>query len=273
MQTDASGSTAEETDPESLVYQILLENQLGRTLAVIPLADQLARVSRPFTKPARTAYSLAYHSRVMSLRKSIGVIGSWISSFDETSDPDAPDRLRICRDLIVEYGTELCSLSNAFIHEVTDRIMPNATDPEIIEENARYLKLQGDFYRYLAEFDKERRSDLIDKALESYGAAAAAIGEPSEPDPAKRRAEPDGPYPPADLLRGRIALGRALCLGDIGGETEKAREAAQAGLDSLSVPKEEKLRHCAPNEEIDLETVRRLLADNVTRWQGRPAPQ
>lgn len=92
---------------------------------------------------------------------------------------------------------ELVNLCKDMLNLITKHLLPRAKKAGAVESEVFYLKLQGDYFRYVAEVGEgERLEKATERALDSYNKAI-------------ERAE-EGPLSPADPTRLALLLNFAV---------------------------------------------------------------
>lgn len=133
-------------------------------------------------------------------------------------------------------------------------IPTNATSKEDVEEAVFYLKMKGDYYRYMAEVDptyKEKDTD------DGYGLRAVeAYREASE---AAEKALPE-----THPTRLGLALNRSVCWYEIQKQPKQACTIAKDAFDQAI----QKLDTLSDDTYKDSTLIMQLLRDNLTLWQS-----
>jgi len=113
------------------------------------------------------------------------------------------------------------------------------------ESSVFYLKMIGDYYRYLAEFASADGNDK--KAAQYYGQAM---------DIAKDKLEPTDP------IRLGLALNYSVCFYEILKDKKKACDLAKSAFDQAI----SKLDQLSEESYKDSTLIMQLLRDNLTLW-------
>jgi 14-3-3 protein epsilon len=114
------------------------------------------------------------------------------------------------------------------------------------ETEVFYLKMSGDYYRYLAEF-RTTNEDYKDKSKEYYGKALAVATEN---------------LPETHPTRLGLALNFSVCYYEILKQPDKACELAKKSFDAAI----EKLDTLNDASYKDSTLIMQLLRDNLTLW-------
>lgn len=153
-------------------------------------------------------------------------------------------------------------------HETHQRVVPAKKDAkrknplltsrdESVETLVFYLKMCGDYYRYLAEFDLENKSAHADKSGEHYEEALCCA---------------NSCLSPTHPTRLGLSLNMSVCYYEIKGETEKACELANKAFNAAI----SKLDSLNDTNYKDSTLIMQLLRDNLTIWKKdnpKDAPQ
>lgn len=177
--------------------------------------------------------SVAYKNVVGSRR------ASWRTIQNEASAEDSEGLMKTYRKQIEH---ELDSICKEVIDLLKDHLIPNVKDKKD-ESEVFYLKMAGDYYRYLAEFDPENgkhASDFYQQAL----------------DLAKEHLHETHP------TRLGLALNFSVCYYEILKNPSKACTLAKEAFDEAI----QKLDSLDDASYKDSTLIMQLLRDNLTLW-------
>jgi tetratricopeptide (TPR) repeat protein len=150
-------------------------------------------------------------------------------------------------DLIADYKkkveTELSSICKEVLSLLEDKLLKNSGRTS--ESSVFYLKMIGDYYRYLAEFASADGNDK--KAAQYYGQAM---------DIAKDKLDPTDP------IRLGLALNYSVCFYEILKDKKKACDLAKSAFDQAI----SKLDQLSEESYKDSTLIMQLLRDNLTLW-------
>eukprot|EP00465_Bigelowiella_longifila_P015201 CAMPEP_0185273128 /NCGR_PEP_ID=MMETSP1359-20130426/48806_1 /TAXON_ID=552665 /ORGANISM="Bigelowiella longifila, Strain CCMP242" /LENGTH=270 /DNA_ID=CAMNT_0027865633 /DNA_START=14 /DNA_END=826 /DNA_ORIENTATION=+ len=156
-------------------------------------------------------------------------------------------------NVIAKETTDICKevlevLENQLIPKA-DQLRKEETDEskmyQKVEASIFYLKMAGDYYRYLAEIDKENGYDEKAKDLYLKGSALA-----------------EDNLAPTDPIRLGLALNLSVCYYEIlNNKKEACRLAKKAFDDAIS-----KLDRLEEAQYKDATLIMQLLRDNLTLW-------
>jgi len=128
--------------------------------------------------------------------------------------------------------------------------IPSGDEESHVEEAVFYLKMKGDYYRYMAEVDKTFK----DASGKTFGDQAAEAYEE-----AQEKAEKLNATHPTRL---GLALNQSVCYFEIKGDNNKACECAKKAFDQAI----QKLDTLNDETYKDSTLIMQLLRDNLTLW-------
>jgi len=182
----------------------------------------------------RNLLSVAYKNVVGARR------ASWRTINSETQ-PDS-DEKELMQTYRTEIEKELGSICGEVLGLLKDHLVPSVADKKD-ESEVFYLKMAGDYYRYLAEFDSERGKD----AAEHYKKALnIAKGNLHETHP----------------TRLGLALNFSVCHYEILKDPHTACKLAKEAFDEAI----QKLDSLDDASYKDSTLIMQLLRDNLTLW-------
>lgn len=140
--------------------------------------------------------------------------------------------------------------------EIPPESAEKTPDQEKVQEKAIfYLKMKGDYYRYMAEVSPGEWRDISTGEDTSYGAQASSAYEA-----AFKRAETH--LAETHPTRLGLALNRSVCFYEIQREPKKACKVAKAAFDQAI----QKLDTLNDDTYKDSTLIMQLLRDNLTLW-------
>jgi len=149
--------------------------------------------------------------------------------------------------LVIEYKkqveTELRNICKDVLDLLENVLVKNTTAED--ESRVFYLKMTGDYYRYLAEFITTEKYDL--KAADNYQKALEI---------AEKKLQPTHP------IRLGLALNYSVCYYEILKDKKKACELAKKAFDE-AISKLDKLDETSYKDST---LIMQLLRDNLTLW-------
>ena len=140
---------------------------------------------------------------------------------------------------------ELKGICDDVLETLDNHLIPNSVNDE---SKVFYLKMKGDYYRYLAEFQSsEGRQDAADNALLAYK-AATEIAEDS--------------LDPTHPIRLGLALNFSVFYYEIMAAPERACQLAKKAFDDAI----QELDSLSEESYKDSTLIMQLLRDNLTLW-------
>ncbi|KAJ2442069.1 hypothetical protein IWW46_003202, partial [Coemansia sp. RSA 2440] len=140
---------------------------------------------------------------------------------------------------------ELADICRDILAVLDDHLLPRATSGE---SKVFYLKMKGDYYRYIAEFEStDQRKDASDQSLEAYKLAT----ETATTD-----------LPPTHPIRLGLALNFSVFYYEILNSPEKACHLAKQAFDDAIA----ELDSLSEDSYKDSTLIMQLLRDNLTLW-------
>lgn len=122
--------------------------------------------SQDLTVEERNLLSVAYKNVIGAKRAAWRIVSS-IEHKEETRGKD--DRAQLSRGYKTKIETDLECTCQSILRLLDSRLVPGATDPE---RKVFYLKMKGDYHRYLAEFKiSTARKVEAENTLNAYKAA------------------------------------------------------------------------------------------------------
>lgn len=185
----------------------------------------------------RNLLSVAYKNVVGARRSSWRVI----SSIEAKSDPTKQTIANQYRNKIEE---ELKSICNEVLALLDDHLITKASTPE---SKVFYLKMKGDYYRYLAEVAGDAKASIVEESKLAYeGAFDISKGEMA----------------PTHPIRLGLALNFSVFYYEISNSPEAACQLAKQAFDDAIAELD------TLNEESykDSTLIMQLLRDNLTLW-------
>ncbi|XP_066530238.1 14-3-3 protein zeta/delta [Hoplias malabaricus] len=187
----------------------------------------------------RNLLSVAYKNVVGARRSSWRVI----SSIEQKTD--ASEKQQMAKEYREKIEKELKSICNDVL-DLLDKFLIPASAPA--ESQVFYLKMKGDYYRYLAEVATgDEKKDIIGKSELAYQGAF---------DISKESMQPTHP------IRLGLALNFSVFFYEILNSPEKACELAKKAFDDAIA----ELDQLTEESYKDSTLIMQLLRDNLTLW-------
>lgn len=202
---------------------------------VYALVNWVASNDTDLSVEERNLFSVAYKNVVGARRASWRTLQSDEGKFD---------------DLLADYRKRIEAELSATCKEVLSLLEDKLLKGSVRSADASvfYLKMAGDYYRYLAEFTPSEEG-YDKKSAHFYGQAF---------DIAKEKLEPTDP------VRLGLALNYSVCYYEILKDKKKACELAKSAFDAAI----SKLDTLGDDSYKDSTLIMQLLRDNLTLWQS-----
>eukprot|EP00037_Helgoeca_nana_P038232 m.19484 g.19484 ORF g.19484 m.19484 type:complete len:246 (-) comp9967_c0_seq1:159-896(-) len=223
---------------DEAVSQAKLAEQAERYDDMAASMKTVTEMQSELSNEERNLLSVAYKNVVGARRSSWRVI----SSIESKSDPSKQGIAMTYRMKIEEELKEIC---NQVLALLDGHLVPKASTPE---SKVFYLKMKGDYYRYLAEVaDADSRQATVDKSKAAYEGAF---------DISKTEMAPTHP------IRLGLALNFSVFYYEINNAPAEACALAKAAFDDAIAELD------TLNEESykDSTLIMQLLRDNLTLW-------
>jgi 14-3-3 protein beta/theta/zeta len=187
----------------------------------------------------RNLLSVAYKNVVGARRSSWRVV----SSIEQKADKDS-NKEKISKQYRIKIEEELKNICEQVLDLLDNHLISKASNPE---SKVFYLKMKGDYYRYLAEVAGDQRANIVEESKRAYeGAFDISKGE----------------MPPTHPIRLGLALNFSVFYYEISGSPEAACQLAKQAFDDAIAELD------TLNEESykDSTLIMQLLRDNLTLW-------
>jgi len=212
------------------------------------LVQKKKEASKPLEVEERNMLSVAYKNVVGQRRASWRTLkANEEENVEDNNEPKMQEYRRKYKEVVEQELEDKCNevLNLLENHLIDSELDIEASDPETVETQVFYLKMSGDYYRYLAEFSekeihKEQAEKMYSKAL----------------DQAKKMLAPTHP------TRLGLALNASVCYYEIMKKPKKACELAKAAFDEAI----QKLDSLSDSTYKDSTLIMQLLRDNLTIW-------
>ncbi|KAI3504960.1 hypothetical protein L1887_26782 [Cichorium endivia] len=230
---------------EQYVYLAKLAEQAERYEEMVKFMEKLVVGLTPvseLTVEERNLLSVAYKNVIGSLRAAWRIVSS-IEQKEESRKND--DHVVLVKDYRSKVENELTDLCAGILKLLESNLVPSASTGE---SKVFYLKMKGDYHRYLAEFKAgDERKEAAEDAMNSYKAAqdiAATDMAPTHP------------------IRLGLALNFSVFYYEILNSSDKAcsmaKQAFEEAIAELDTLGEESYK--------DSTLIMQLLRDNLTLW-------
>lgn len=205
----------------------------------------IAKEGQELSVAARNYLSLAFKDLVSSRRSSWRVLIAEKVKVKEKQ----PEELHIIDEIIKKVETELLDYCNEVLGIIEDHILPRI-DKCSLTHNVFFLKMKGDYYRYMAEIKETYKSKNVqEEALKGYAEAKKLADGLSFTDPIRL-----GLYLNFSVFEYEIMQNPSEAC-------KLARTAFDAAITELDTLSEDYYK--------DSTLIMQLLRDNLTLWTSR----
>ncbi|CAD5185826.1 unnamed protein product [Musa acuminata subsp. malaccensis] len=231
---------------EENVYLAKLAEQAERYEEMVEYMEKVTGVAaaegEELTVEERNLLSVAYKNVVGARRASWRIVSS-IEQKEESRGNEA--HVVAIRDYRAKIEDELSSICGGILRLLEERLVPSAsaTDSKVF-----YLKMKGDYHRYLAEFKTSSdRKDAAESTLAAYKSAQdLAMAE----------------LPPTHPIRLGLALNFSVFYYEILNSPDRACSLAKQAFDEAIA----ELDSLGEESYKDSTLIMQLLRDNLTLW-------
>jgi len=224
-------------DREDRVYMAKLAEQAERYDEMLESMKSVATYDTELTVEERNLLSVAYKNIIGARRASWRIISS-IEQKDETNESQV-------RTYRVQIEEELKKICDDILNLIDKHLFPHASTDE---SKVFYLKMKGDYYRYLAEFaTSENRKYAAEQSLVAYKAASDISSEG---------------LVPTHPIRLGLALNFSVFYYEILNSPDRACRLAKAAFDDAIA----ELDTLNEDSYKDSTLIMQLLRDNLTLW-------
>lgn len=225
---------------EEVVQRAKLAEQAERYDDMAAAMRNVTETGGELSNEERNLLSVAYKNVVGARRSSWRVI----SSIEQKTEGNEK-RQHLAREYREKVEKELKDICHEVLGLLDKFLVPKATTPE---SKVFYLKMKGDYYRYLAEVASgDERSKVVDDSQKSYQEAL---------DIAKDKMQPTHP------IRLGLALNFSVFFYEIVNSPEKACQLAKQAFDEAIA----ELDTLNEDSYKDSTLIMQLLRDNLTLW-------
>ncbi|XP_022131869.1 14-3-3 protein 10 isoform X2 [Momordica charantia] len=230
---------------EQYVYLAKLAEQAERYEEMVQFMQKLVLGSTPGSELSveeRNLLSVAYKNVIGSLRAAWRIVSS-IEQKEESRKNE--DHVILVKDYRSKVESELSEVCASILKLLDSNLIPSASASE---SKVFYLKMKGDYHRYLAEFKvgDERKAAAEDTMLAYRAAQDVAVAD----------------LAPTHPIRLGLALNFSVFYFEILNQSDKAcsmaKEAFEEAIAELDTLGEESYK--------DSTLIMQLLRDNLTLW-------
>lgn len=204
--------------------------------------------SKTLSQEVRNLLSVAYKNVVGARRSSWRVLSSL-----EAKVKDDENKVKLAGQYKQKVEEELLEQCTIVLNLLDDYLISTATDAEA-ESKVFYMKMKGDYFRYLAEVaNDEKKPGIVAKSAEAYE-DAQTIAKDSL----------DSTHP----VRLGLALNYSVFHYEIQGDPIKACKLAKESFDKAVA----ELDNLDQDSYKDSTLIMQLLRDNLTLWMSEQEP-
>ncbi|KAJ9560379.1 hypothetical protein OSB04_005539 [Centaurea solstitialis] len=245
MAAAATAAFPDNLTREQYVYMAKLAEQAERYEEMVKFMEKLVVGLTPvaeLTVEERNLLSVAYKNVIGSLRAAWRIVSS-IEQKEESRKND--DHVVLVKDYRSKVEDELSDVCDGILKILESNLVPSASTAE---SKVFYLKMKGDYHRYLAEFKAgDERKEAAEQTMSSYKSAQDI----AEADMA-----------PTHPIRLGLALNFSVFYYEILNSSDKACSMAkQAFEDAIA-----ELDTLGEDSYKDSTLIMQLLRDNLTLW-------
>lgn len=226
---------------EKNLYLARITEQAERYNETIQYMEEIVKHKKDdLTTEERNLLSSAYKNCISSRRS------AWRSIFGiETKEKSANSKyLHLVNDLKLLLEKELTELCEKMLKLIDEHLLKKSTSSDSI---VFYMKMKGDYYRYLAEFTSgDQHEKVAQNSLEAYQAASELAGELTCINPIKLG----------------LALNFSVFYYEVMNDPVKACKIASETFEEGI----KKIDHIEDEHYKDSTTILQLLKENIDMW-------
>ena len=117
----------------------------------------------------RNLLSVAYKNSVGSKRTSWRILDTLLNKDKDKKDPEVEKHRKLVKDFKKKVEKELDDICKEIIDTLDQKLIKDPStlkEDEDVSPQVFYLKMKGDYYRYIAEYaNGQDREDVADKAF------------------------------------------------------------------------------------------------------------
>ena len=242
------------TDRSAKIDRAKLAEQAERYDDMAKMMKEVTKQGSKLSSEERNLLSVAYKNVVGSRRSSWRVISSIEQKMQQDTADGKNEGTEVKKQMAKEYKKtitqELVDICQEVLDLLDENLLPSVdkeSDKEA-ESQVFYLKMKGDYYRYLAEVSVDTELEKYkDKASTAYKEAQGAA---------------EGNMPTTHPIRLGLALNFSVFYYEILNEPEKACSLAKKAFDDAIAD----LDMLKDDSYKDSTLIMQLLRDNLTLW-------
>nr|XP_046267979.1 14-3-3-like protein [Scatophagus argus] len=231
-----------------LIHRAKLAEQAERYDDMADTMKEVTEMGQELTNEERNLLSVAYKN-VVGARRSAWRVMSSIAMKTEAGNEKKQKMVKEYREQVEKELEDICE---NVLQLLDNHLIPNSTNSE---SKVFYLKMKGDYYRYLAEVAvDDKRQKTILKSQEAYQEASNISN-----------SEMESTHP----IRLGLALNFSVFFYEILNSPEKACELAKKAFDDAIA----ELDQLSEESYKDSTLIMQLLRDNLTLWTSDNAAE
>eukprot|EP00767_Chilomastix_cuspidata_P001716 gnl/Chilomastix_cuspidata/184.p1 GENE.gnl/Chilomastix_cuspidata/184~~gnl/Chilomastix_cuspidata/184.p1 ORF type:complete len:296 (+),score=129.06 gnl/Chilomastix_cuspidata/184:669-1556(+) len=229
---------------EDLVFLAKIQENAERFDEMAETMQKVARLGTELDVEERNLLSVAYKNIIGTRRAAWRVVNS-IEAREKSKNNT--HHVSFIEPLRRKVEKELIDITHDILNLLEHFLVPSATSNE---SKIFYFKMQGDYYRYSAEFKQgDERKDAAERALAAYSSATELSNENLSPT-----------HP----IRLGLALNFSVFYYEILGNVERACALARESFDEAVAH----LDSITDDAYRDATLILQLLRDNLSLWVG-----
>ncbi|KAJ2549914.1 hypothetical protein EV175_004260 [Coemansia sp. RSA 1933] len=227
---------------EDFVYKAKLAEQAERYDEMVENMKKVAAEDQELTVEERNLLSVAYKNVIGARRASWRIISS-IEQKEKSKNNE--HHVEIVAEQRAAVEKELLDICKDILDVLDNHLLKRATSGE---SKVFYLKMKGDYFRYIAEFETaDERKSSSEESLNAYKAATETA---------------NSELPPTHPIRLGLALNFSVFYYEILNSPEKACHLAKQAFDDAIA----ELDSLSEDSYKDSTLIMQLLRDNLTLW-------
>lgn len=234
---------SEDLTREDLVFIAQLNENAERYEEMVETMKKIAGLEGELSDKERNLLSVAYKNVIGPRRAAWRIVSSIEAKEKGRQKPNAK-RIEHIRTYRTKIEKELNDICKDILDLLKDEFIPKSTSAEA---KVFYFKMQGDYYRYLAEYAvTESKESIADNSLTAYKSATEVAEQ----------------LPPTHPIRLGLALNFSVFYYEILNSPERACELARKAFDAAITD----LDKLTEESYKDSTLIMQLLRDNLNLW-------
>jgi len=244
---------------EELVSRAKLAEQAERYDDMAEAMKHVTKIGQELAQEERNLLSVAYKNVVGARRSSWRVI----SSIEMKQQDQDQSRGKLAKDYKSKIEQELEKVCMDVLDLLDEHLIKDNTDEpvneekidQMVESKVFYLKMKGDYYRYLAEVasSDEKKEEVVSKSEEAYRCAFTTT---------RDGINGQGKMKPTHPIRLGLALNFSVFYYEIRSNHKEACSLAKEAFDQAIA----ELDTLNEDSYKDSTLIMQLLRDNLTLW-------